>query len=110
MDENSQIFTQDDIEKNRVIAAIAYIPFLFFLPLITAKDSAFAKFHANQGLVLLISFAVVNIMYIIPILGAFIQALASLALVIIGILGAVGAYSGKADELPLIGQFNLINK
>jgi len=31
-------------------------------------------------------------------------------LIIIGIMGAVSAYNGKAEEMPVIGQFNLINK
>jgi len=108
MGENNQIFTNEDIQQNKVIAALAYL--IFFLPLIAAKDSAFGKFHANQGLVLLIAFIIVNFMYIIPILGWIAAPLLSIALTIIGILGAVGAYNGKADEMPVIGQFNLINK
>ena len=108
MGENNQIFTNEDIQQNKVIAALAYL--IFFLPLIAAKDSAFGKFHANQGLVLLIAFIIVNFMYIIPILGWIAAPLLSVALTIIGILGAVGAYNGKADEMPVIGQFNLINK
>lgn len=108
MDENNQVYTQEDVEKNKVIAALAY--FIFFLPLVAAKDSAFGKFHANQGLILLISFLIVNFIYVIPILGWIIAPLLSLALVIIGIIGAVSAYGGKAEELPVIGKFNLINK
>ncbi len=108
MGENNQVYTQEDVQKNKVIAALAYL--IFFLPLITANDSAFGKFHANQGLILLISFFVVNIIYIIPILGWIAAPLLSLALIIIGIMGAVSAYNGKAEEMPVIGQFNLINK
>jgi len=108
MGENNQVFTQEDIEKNKVMAALAYL--IFFLPLISAKDSAFGKFHANQGLVLLISFFIVNFIYIIPILGWIAAPLLSLALIVIGIMGAVSAYNGKAEEMPVIGQFNLINK
>ncbi len=108
MGENNQVYIQEDIQQNKVIAALAYL--IFFLPLIAAKDSAFGKFHANQGLVLLISFFVVNIIYIIPILGWIAAPLLSIALIVIGILGAVSAYNGKAEEMPIIGQFNLINK
>lgn len=108
MGENNQIYTNEDIQQNKLFAALAYL--IFFLPLLAAKDSAFGKFHANQGLILLIAFFIVNIMYVVPILGWIVAPLASLALTIIGILGAVGAYNGKADELPVIGGFNLINK
>ena len=108
MDENNQVFSNEDIQQNKIIAALAYL--IFFLPLIAAKDSAFGKFHANQGLVLLLAFVIVNFLYIIPILGWIAAPLISIALTIIGILGAVSAYNGKAEELPVIGQFNLINK
>ncbi len=108
MDENKQVFNNEDIQQNKVIAALAYL--IFFLPLIAAKDSEFGKFHANQGLVLLLAFVIVNFLYIIPILGWIAAPLLSIALTIIGILGAVSAYNGKAEELPVIGQFNLINK
>lgn len=108
MDEKNQVFSNEDIQKNKIIAALAYL--IFFLPLIVAKDSAFGKFHANQGLILLLAFLIVNFLYIIPILGWIIAPLISIALTIIGILGAVNAYKGKAEELPVIGQFNLINK
>jgi uncharacterized membrane protein len=108
MDEKNQVFSNEDIQQNKVIAALAYL--IFFLPLIAAKDSAFGKFHANQGLILLLSFVIVNFLYIIPILGWVVAPLISIALTIIGILGAVNAYNGKAEELPVIGQFNLINK
>jgi hypothetical protein len=37
----------------KTIAALAYL--IFFLPLLTNKDSKFAMYHANQGLVLLIA-------------------------------------------------------
>lgn len=108
MNENNQVFSNEDIEQNKIIAALAYL--IFFLPLIAAKDSAFGKFHANQGLVLFIAFVAISIFQVIPILGFIIFWLGYVALVIIGILGAVSAYNGKAEELPVIGQFNLINK
>ena len=45
-------YSFEDIEKNKVVAALAYI--IFFLPLMVCPESPFGKFHANQGLVLLI--------------------------------------------------------
>jgi hypothetical protein len=50
--------TPEDIEKNKALAIIGYIlPILFFIPLLNdqSKNSPFAKFHANQQLVLLIA-------------------------------------------------------
>ena len=46
--------------KTRFCCLLAYVPFLFFLPLVFATKNPRAKFHANQGLVLLIAFLVIN--------------------------------------------------
>lgn len=46
-------YTPEDIEKNKTIAGLSY--FLFFLPLIACPESGYAKFHANQSLILLIT-------------------------------------------------------
>ena len=47
-----------DVDNNKALAIVGYIiPILFFIPLLneSSKNSPFAKFHANQQLVLLIS-------------------------------------------------------
>ncbi len=38
----------EDVEKNKAMAILAYI--IFFIPLLAAKESKFAMYHANQGL------------------------------------------------------------
>ena len=43
-----------DVENNKVIAAIGYIWILCLVPLFLRRRSAFAQFHAKQGLVLFI--------------------------------------------------------
>ena len=43
-----------DFEKNKIFAILAYLGILVLIPILAAKDSPFAKYHANQGLVLLI--------------------------------------------------------
>ena len=99
-----EVFTKEDIEKNKVIAMVAYL--LFFLPLITDKDSKFGKFHANQGLNLLLTSILGGIVFsiILPSI-SWIWTLAVMAFMVIG---AKGAYEGKADELPLIGKYRLL--
>lgn len=103
----------NDIEKNKAMAIIGYIiPILFFIPLVTeAKDSVFAKFHANQQLILLIAAVLVNVVgAIIPILGWFvILPLGSIAIVVFAIIGLINAAKGEMKELPLIGSFKIIN-
>ena len=56
--------TQDrilDTQDNNKVAALAYI--IFFIPLLAAKESKFARYHANQGLVLLIATIALSIVY-----------------------------------------------
>ena len=56
MDEQTTTDSQQDgaadIEKNKAVGILAYI--LFFIPIIAARDSKFAMYHANQGLALFI--------------------------------------------------------
>ena len=103
-----EVFAPEDIEKNKVMAGLAYI--LFFLPLVACPDSRFGRFHANQGLLLLIlSVGGSIISSIIPILGWFILApILCVVVLVFAIMGLVNGLNGKAKELPLIGKFRII--
>ncbi len=94
------------------MSIVGYIlPILFFVPLLSeAKNSAYAKFHANQQLNLLLAAVAVNIVgTMIPILGWFIiLPLGSLALLVIAIMGIINAAKGEMKVLPMIGGFSLI--
>ena len=112
---------QDDIrdaQDNKVVAALAYI--IFFIPLLAAKESKFARYHANQWLVLLIATVALSIVYSIltsilytiswrvgfavtSILGVVF--LIPTALAIIGIINAV---NGKKKPLPIIGGIKIL--
>lgn len=101
-----------DIEANKLWAIIACIPPLFFVPLITCKDSGYGKFYANQGLLLtIVSLAtglVSGILNIIPLIGGLLSSLVSLVLglAMIGmfILMMISIGQNKVRYLPLIGQ------
>lgn len=103
-------FSPTDIDRNKGMGIAAYI--IFFLPLLAAKDSPYARFHANQGLVLLITSILVSIvdriLGLIPLIGWLISLVLGLAVFALFILGIVNAAGGKAKRLPLIGTFDLI--
>ncbi len=104
--ENTYDFDKD-VKDNKVMAILAY--FIFFLPLIAAKDSKFARFHANQGLIVLIVSIAASIVgailsSIIPFFG-MVTSLASLALAIFGVLNAA---NGEMKELPVVGKISII--
>lgn len=101
------IYTPEDIEKNKTMAGLAYL--LFFLPLIVCPESSYAKFHANQGLLLLITgIAGSVILGLIPIIGWMLIPVFSIGLFILGIMGLVNGFGGKAKRLPLIGKFIIL--
>lgn len=109
-------FDSDDISQNKVFAALAYIPMLFIIPLLAASGSKYAKFHANQGLILTIFAAVCAVVskligFIIgwiPFLGGLVSWIVSgalgIAVVVYIITGIVNAVSGNAKMLPFIGN------
>lgn len=104
---------QSDAEKNKAMAIVGYIiPILFFIPLVTdAKNSPFAKFHANQQLNFLI-FAVVGYtissLLMIILIGFLLYFLVMVASIVFMIMGIINAAKGEMKALPLIGGFSLI--
>lgn len=105
------------------VYALAYIPFLFWLPLVCKEKTQFGRQVANQGLLLLILSVSVNVVF--AILGfvfgigniflplyIVIQVLSSicglgiLALIIIGI---VFAAQKRLFRIPVIGDITLIS-
>ena len=99
-------FDKDDIEKNKVMGLLAYI--LFFIPLLAAKDSPFARYHANQGLVLFLCGLISSVLWIIPILGWIIAPILSIVITVLAVIGIINALNGKAKELPIIGKFKIL--
>ena len=104
---------KSDVESNKALAIIGYIiPILFFIPLIneSSKNSPFAKFHANQQLILLISWFAVNVVgMVIPFLGRFIiLPFGCLFLFVCAVMGIIAAANGQMKQLPLIGGFVIL--
>jgi uncharacterized membrane protein len=106
----------DDAEKNKAFAILAYIGILFVVPLIAAKDSPYAKYHANQGLALFLTmFALITVLTILayfPFIGFIFGLLhipAYLGYLGLMILGIINAANGKCVPLPVIGSIKPIN-
>jgi len=81
---------------------------LFFLPLIVCPDSKFGRFHANQGLLLLIVAFAGSFILTITIVGLFLVPFYSIAIFVFAIIGFINGLNGKAKELPLFGKFRII--
>lgn len=101
-------FAPADIEANKIMAVLAYI--LFLIPLLAAKESPYAKYHTNQGLLVCLAAIAVSIVgSIIPILGWFIiLPVGSIIVAVLGIIGIINAWKGTAKDLPIIGKIRII--
>ena len=90
----------NDIQQNKVMAVLAYFGILFLIPALAAPNSRFAKFHANQGLVLFlfeIALSVLaSIFCWIPFLNAIVGGFVTIAALVYIILGVVNAVNGEA--------------
>ena len=101
-----------DAADNKWLALIGYLGILFLVPLLAAPKSEFARFHANQSLILFIASAVlgiaVSIVSWIPLIGWLVSLVASVLPLVFIIIGMINAYNEKAKELPFIGQYRIL--
>lgn len=99
-----------DAETNRearVSAALGYL--FFFVPLVMHPESKFARFHANQGLLLLLWMTLgVVLMGSVPYIGIFLLPLSVLLGLFFGIRGIILALCCRARRIPLAGRLVLI--
>ncbi|MBQ2957975.1 MAG: hypothetical protein IJE08_16140 [Clostridia bacterium] len=111
------VFDARDVEKNRIPGAIGYV--LFFVPLIADGSSRYGRFCANQGALGWLAYAAIALVFgvlnfvlgWIPLIGWLIRlagALIRLSVLALMLYYAWKAYSGKAEALPFIGNYQLI--
>jgi uncharacterized membrane protein len=102
--------TKEDVEKNKVNGILSYLGILILVPLLSeeAKKSPYAKFHVNQGLVLLLAEIIVSMVWIVPILGWIVGFFGGIFLFVIWIMAIISAINGEMKRLPVIGNIELI--
>lgn len=130
--QNSASFAQpstgaeaSDIQNNKTMGILAYLGILVLIPIFSARESKFARYHANQGLVLALAEVAFGIIYAIitSILTAVllstgawgawsaittILGLLWLAFLVLAIIGIVNAVNGRCKPLPVIGHITLL--
>lgn len=98
--------------QNEVVFAIlAYIGILFIVPLLAAKDSKFAMYHANQGLVLFLAELIAGFaaaILSVALIGFLLMPLVWLVSFILMIIGIMNAANKQMKPLPIIGGITLI--
>ena len=99
----------EDVKQNKLITYLCYFGPLFLIPYLMRPGSAFVKFHANQGLVLLVASIVGSI------ISEFVPGLAGLVGLVVDVLVFVGFIKGLINvnkgikaELPIIGGIRIL--
>lgn len=111
---------QDDVSTNKGYAILSYFSLLVLVPIFAAKNSKFARFHANQGLVLLIAEALYGIAtavivaiftlinWLVASIFSTILGLGSILFLVLAILGIVSAAQGECKPLPVLGKITIL--
>lgn len=92
--------------NEKIMCILAYL--IFFLPLIVIPNSEDGKFHANQGLLVLLLSIALSIVAMIPILGWIIGIFGWIFVVVLIVMGMINANNMEMKDLPLIGQIRII--
>lgn len=121
-------YIKEEIENGKLMALLSYIGILALIPYFAEKENKYVRFHAIQGLNLLIINLVVSaasfvvaivatILFIIPIIGwilgfllYLVIGLVPVGLLVISILGVVYSLQGNAKELPIVNQIKFIKE
>jgi uncharacterized membrane protein len=115
---------EQEAQDNKIIFILSYI--LFFLPLIACPNSKAGRFHANQGLVLLLAsiagqivvaivsgilsfiFAAMWLFTIASGIGMLLYTVWYIVVLVFVIMGMINASKGELKPLPIIGKFTII--
>ena len=107
-------------QDNKVMGILAYLGILVLVPIFAAKESPFARYHSNQGLILLIlavalaivvniiSRIILAISFSLFLLTSLLSGLIWLGIGVFAIIGIINAAKGEMKELPLIGKYKIL--
>ena len=111
---------QEDFLRNKTNAILAYFGPLVLIPILSAPDSRYARFHANQGLILLIACVayslvgallnaiILAISWRLYFITTIIISVAAIVFTVLAVIGIINAAKGRMQELPFIGRFLLL--
>lgn len=118
----------EDVDYNRPMAVLAYMGPFVVVPLVFARESRFARFHANQGLLLfMLEFGLWAINWVLGFLFmpavwtsssdfflglahiyGFVAGVIWAIFVMLSFVGILHAIAGAEDKLPAIGNFRIV--
>ena len=124
--DHSAEYDKTDAEANKVMALLSYFGILVLVPIFASKHSPFVRYHANQGVVLLLAMIgysiadgiVTAILRAILYKGLGLWSIYSMCSSIINLLyvgftifaiiGIINVLNGRAKDLPIIGKYRVL--
>ncbi len=112
--DSTKDFTKKDMEDNKGMAILSYI--IPLIPYFVEKKSKWVKYHAVQGMNLLIIGIIANIALSIvtaiiwPLwwLTNLLWAIFNGVYFVLAVIGIINVCNGKAKELPIVNKFKII--
>lgn len=114
-DGDSEYFSQGEVQANKVMAVISYLGILVLVPVLAGdKSSPYLRQHVNQGFVLFIINALLELadmlignVILIGTVFSWVAHVVDFALLIFMIMGIVSACRGTRKPLPIIGEIHI---
>ena len=98
----------NDIEDNRVLSVLCYFGMAVVIPLVAKPNSPFVRYHANQGIVMIIVAVMLTVVNIVPILGWIVSGVGFIILIVCAICGIINALKGRMKPMPIIGKYTVL--
>jgi uncharacterized membrane protein len=107
----------EDVERGRLLAAVAYLPGLCFLGLLGAPENAYIGFHARQGFLLFVVEVALGIFFCIfdatlgripyvgPLIGYIVKFAVWTSILLVTAFAAAKAANGETTRLPFLGDY-----
>lgn len=120
MPEDNKPATTSNDSNDTLMGVLAYLGILCLVPLLAAKDSKFAQYHAKQGITLFgLEIVLVLLQWVIGFVAlmgglgffglfAMLIWLVWIGTFVLSILGIVNVVNKKMVPLPIIGGINII--
>lgn len=121
--DDTKKFTKKEIADGKLMAILSYIGILALIPYFAEPDNKFVRYHAIQGMNLLIleaiiaiALGVVNLAFL-PFWNWYLHFILSLPFTLIelfflamSIVGIIYVCNEEAKELPIVGKIKMIRK
>ncbi|AFL81562.1 putative membrane protein [Aequorivita sublithincola DSM 14238] len=100
----TSINTVEDGKTIGIIAYITIVGLIIAFVMNNEKKNSFAAYHIRQSLGLGITGLALSIINVIPILGWIVSILGSIFLIVLWVIGLMGAINGGEKPVPILGE------